>query len=127
MPRAIKATCPDLVSGKSNWELCNLRREEALDLLGQLRNDRDTYKQVLTATARGKGMADGVGRVFVPGTRHYSWDKACDLLGIGIDNLVHVPLADNFRMDLGELRKQLETCLEQEIPVIAVDWCSRDY
>ena len=120
LPRAIKATCPDLVSGKSNWELCNLRREEALDLLGQLRNDRDTYKQVLTATARGQGMADGVGRVFVPGTRHYSWDKACDLLGIGIDNLVHVPLADNFRMDLGELRKQLETCLEQEIPVIAV-------
>ena len=42
------------------------------------------------------------------------------LLGIGRNNLVKVPLDKSCRMDVAELEKMLEHCLENRIPVIGV-------
>ena len=63
-------------------------------------------------------VSDGV--VFAPGTRHYSWPKAAALLGLGSQNLVSIPVDLDSRMDVDELRGQLDRCLDEKRPVLQV-------
>ena len=63
-------------------------------------------------------VSDGV--VFAPGTRHYSWPKAAALLGVGSENLVSIPVDLEARMDVDELRAQLDRCLDEKRPVLQV-------
>ena len=60
------------------------------------------------------------GKWFCPGSRHYSWDKGANILGIGRRNLIKVPVDKNCRMDTDFLRNELEVCLEQRWPVLGV-------
>ena len=53
------------------------------------------------------------GKWFVPATRHYSWDKGANILGLGRDNLVKVPVDQDSRMDLDKLKNELEICLKK--------------
>ena len=56
----------------------------------------------------------------VPATRHYSWPKAAGLLGLGEHRLWNLGVDPLGRLDIGELRQRLETCLAEKIPVVAV-------
>ena len=38
-------------------------------------------------------------------TKHYSWLKAADIIGIGLDQVIPVPVDHNYRMDINELEK----------------------
>ena len=58
--------------------------------------------------------------VMAPATRHYSWPKAMTLLGLGQNSLQSIPVDLQARMDVGELKKKLDKCLEDKQPVIAV-------
>ena len=58
------------------------------------------------------------GKVIAPASNHYSWPKACTVLGIGGSNLLGVELDENGRQGMESFRKQLNYCLENEIPVI---------
>src|SRR5207245_10530046 len=58
--------------------------------------------------------------VFAPATRHYSWPKAMTLLGLGQNSLKSIPVDLQARMDVGELKKKLDECLDEKQPVIAV-------
>jgi len=60
------------------------------------------------------------GKWFCPGSRHYSWDKGANILGIGRRNLIKVPVDKNCRMDTEFLKNELEKCLEERWPVIGV-------
>ena len=60
------------------------------------------------------------GRWFCPGSRHYSWDKGANILGIGRQNLIKVPVDINCRMDTRFLEEQLNICIEERWPVIGV-------
>ena len=60
------------------------------------------------------------GKWFCPGSRHYSWDKGANILGIGRRNLIKVPVDRNCRMDPDVLTQELEKCLENRWPVIGV-------
>ena len=60
------------------------------------------------------------GKWFCPGSRHYSWDKGANILGIGRRNLIKVPVDRNCRMDTNVLTTELERCLENRWPVIGV-------
>ena len=51
---------------------------------------------------------------------HYSFQKAVDLLGIGSRSLIKVPADSNNRIELGELRRSIETCLAQRQHIIAL-------
>jgi glutamate/tyrosine decarboxylase-like PLP-dependent enzyme len=64
----------------------------------------------------------GVGApvVMAPATRHYSWPKAMTLLGLGQNNLQAIPVNLQARMDVGELKKKLDACLDRKQPVISV-------
>ena len=55
-----------------------------------------------------------------PGSRHYSWDKGANILGIGRENMFKIPVDRNCRMRTDLLREKLEECLEQKRPVIGI-------
>lgn len=121
IPAAIRITSPSLVSGKSDWELLNLPTAEILDLLDTIKLDRDLFKRTIEESSRGRGAGTGVlGKVLVPSSRHYSWDKAADLLGIGVDNLIRIPVDKSYRMDLVALQKTIDDLVAQKIPILAL-------
>jgi glutamate/tyrosine decarboxylase-like PLP-dependent enzyme len=62
----------------------------------------------------------GLGKVLVPQSKHYSWTKAVDVLGIGQENLVSVPVKDNYRMDIAALRAIVDDLAARRIPILAV-------
>lgn len=120
-PLAVKDVLPDLVEGRTDWELLNYSTAEALDLLDRVKADRTSFAAVLEATSRGTGAGHGgLGKVLVPSTRHYSWDKACDLLGIGVSNLVRIPVDDRYRMDLQQLQKTIDGLVASGTPILAL-------
>lgn len=65
-----------------------------------------------------EGMLPGV--VIAPGTRHYSWPKGTAVLGIGMRNLIDVPVDLDARMDLDQLGVVLDNCLATKQPVIQI-------
>jgi len=75
---------------------------------------------------RKEGMARGLDHygcrralVFVSARGHYSIIKAANLLGIGSDNVVSVPVDDHNRMDESKLRRRIRS-LEPDERVMAV-------
>jgi tyrosine decarboxylase len=119
LPLAIREVLPDLVAGKVDWELLNMSTEDALDLLDVVKQDPQHLATVLAATSRGSGVGRGsLGKVLVPSTRHYSWDKATDLLGIGVDNLVKVPVDGRYRMDLVALQHIIDDLVASHMPIL---------
>jgi tyrosine decarboxylase len=119
-PLAVKEASPGLVRGRTEWELLNLPPSEILDLLDATKKNR-SFARSLKASVRGTGAGRGKsGKVFVPSSRHYSWEKAVDILGIGVDQLVSIPVDQNFRMDLDHLRAAIDDCVRRETPVLAV-------
>ncbi|HET9452264.1 MAG TPA: pyridoxal-dependent decarboxylase [Aggregicoccus sp.] len=119
------------------WELLNLTPEAALDAA-------DAFRQKVRDPARahallqqhslsgmgyqefglrlsaefGDALAPGV--VMVPATAHYSWEKLCRALGIGGQQLVHVPVDGRFRMDPAALESQLARLAQRRQPVLAL-------
>jgi glutamate/tyrosine decarboxylase-like PLP-dependent enzyme len=53
-------------------------------------------------------------------TRHYSWPKGAAILGIGAGNMISIHVDEKARMDLNDLRKQLDRCLQHKIPLMNV-------
>ena len=116
------------------WELVNLPNEVILDLPRRLEDERGLDKRVVKAAldtyglqALGmvrfhaevlQGLSPGI--VIVPATAHYSWDKGVTILGLGKQALRHVPVDLEARMSVPHLRRVLDACLEEELPVIQV-------
>lgn len=122
----------------SPWQLLNLESDVVLELPARLGSEFGLSRDdVTSAVARfslqslglmnfskllGEGAKAPV--FFVPGTKHYSFPKAAALLGLGADpaggGMRDVPVDLDARLDAGELKKMLEECLEEQIPVISV-------
>jgi tyrosine decarboxylase len=119
-PSAVKQVSPDLVKNLDDWQLLNLTVDKILDLVDETKKN-GTFAKALDASARGRGAGGGrLGKVLVPQTRHYSWEKAADVLGIGLDSLVNIRVTNRYRMDIGTLRTTLQDCLDKKIPVLAL-------
>lgn len=41
-----------------------------------------------------------------PSNKHYSWMKALDICGVGLDQMVAIPVQEDYRMDINALEKQ---------------------
>ncbi len=120
VPLAVRNVRPSLVDGMNNWQLLNMPPSRTLDLMDRIREE-NLLETVLRASARGKGVSPGeLGKVLVPQSRHYSWSKAADVLGIGQENLICIRVKDNYRMDMEDLRSVLDSLAVQKIPVLAV-------
>jgi len=119
-PLAVKKIHPDLVQGLGEWELLNLPVPIILYLIDKVKA-ADVFDEVRNESARGNGAGTGkLGVVLVPQSKHYSWVKAADVLGIGQKNLVAVQVDNHYHMDVGILRETIESYIRQQIPILAV-------
>ncbi len=120
IPFAVRQVAPDLLEGWSETMVRHASMASILDLISTLK-ETGKLPQVLDRSVRAKGVAQiRDAKVLVPQTRHYCWDKAMDILGLGADNLIHIPVRADFRMDVNALAALLEDCLQRDIPVLAV-------
>jgi tyrosine decarboxylase len=118
IPFAIKKVRPDLVEGMSDKMLMNFSPRKTLELVRMVDEQIDEIKKY---SVRGEGVKSfEIGKVFVPGTRHYSWDKMVDILGIGANNLVVVNVTDNYRMDINDLEKKIQETIDNGEHILAV-------
>ncbi|WP_288478352.1 tyrosine decarboxylase [uncultured Clostridium sp.] len=117
LPLAMQEVAPELVEGKTEWELLNMSTEEILDLADKAK-DFDLIKE---KSARGCGQKIAkLGKWFVPRTKHYSWLKAADIIGLGTENVEEVDVNELFRMDVELLEAKIRANAEQEIPTLGV-------
>jgi len=120
IPLAIRDVRPELLQGHDDWQLLNMSTGEILDMLDPLRESTD-FEEVRKNSARGIGVEPGkLGKLLVPQTKHYSWTKAADILGVGQENLVYIRVRDDYRMDIDHLRETIDHLIEQQIPVLGV-------
>lgn len=117
IPLAVKEVCPELVEGKSEWQLLNVSVSETLDLLEKSGNKQDLIK---AKSAKSGKNIQKLGKWLVPSTMHYSWPKGIDVLGIGEDNLVDVPVDSHFRMKIDELENIIRKFAAEQIPTLGV-------
>ncbi|KYK34635.1 MAG: tyrosine decarboxylase [Theionarchaea archaeon DG-70-1] len=120
VPLAIKKVDPDLVKGLDEWQLLNLPTGTILDLIETVIKKKE-LPEVLKYSARGRGAGRGnLGALLVPQSKHYSWPKGVDILGIGLENMVNIQVRDTYRMDIDELEKKIRELTEKKIPVLGV-------
>lgn len=118
IPLAIKEILPELVSEKSEWELLNFSVTEILDLMDKSGDKLDEIKE---HSARGVGeKIHKLGKWLIPETKHYSWLKAGDILGLGVEAVVPVKVDNKYRMDIEELKKTIEEYTEKKVPILGV-------
>ena len=118
LPLAIAEIEPELVKGKTEWELLNMPINETLDIFESSSNQIDILKNHSARSVSSEIQELGVW--IVPETKHYSWLKAADVLGVGTKNLVSVKLGNNYRMDINELKNTIDSYIEKNIPVLGV-------
>ncbi|BCA84876.1 tyrosine decarboxylase [Enterococcus saigonensis] len=117
LPLAMKEVTPELVNGKSEWELLNMSTKEIMDLLETIPEKIDAIK---AASARSGKNLEKLGKWLVPQTKHYSWLKAADIIGIGLDQVIPVPVDHNYRMDVNELEKIVRKLAADKTPILGV-------
>lgn len=69
-------------------------------------------------TAYGAPLSEPV--LLVPGTKHYSWVKTANLLGLGQGQLLELPLDTHYRIDPAGLRAVFEELAVRQVPVLAL-------
>ena len=118
IPFAVKDVRPELVKGKSDWELSCMKVSDILDLAEKV---QDVWNTIRDESVRGKGCNSAqLGKWIVPQTKHYSWVKAADLLGVGIGNMIDVQVDENYRMDIDVLEKTINDLIDKKIPILGV-------
>lgn len=117
LPFAMKKVVPELVSGKSDWELLNLSTTTIMDLLDSVPEKIDEIK---AHSARSGKHLQEIGKWLVPQTKHYSWLKAADIIGIGLDQVIPVPVDEQYRMDIQALKRIICQLAEEKTPILGV-------
>ncbi len=105
LPKTIKTEI------KENWE-SNIKKF-SIQSLG-IQNFFNSNIELL------KGIKPAV--VIVPQTKHYSYTKIFDLLGMGSDSksLIEIPCDANFRIDIKELKQKILLLKEEKIPIMSI-------
>lgn len=119
-PLAVRAVKPELAAGMDEWKLLNLSTAAVLDLADKAK-EAGLFDEARRHSVRGMGMAGArLGRILVPESKHYSWTKAADILGIGQENIVSIPVRDDYRMDTAALKREIDLLIAERIPILAV-------
>ncbi len=123
-----------LIDVDDNWKLLNLPIDNVVTL-PQTINDQFKVPVAQTTAALGSYTVQNIGLLefyakFLPGapapvlmapaTRHYSWPKAATLLGLGQKNVKGIFVDLQARMTVKLLKHELEQCLAERRPVLAV-------
>lgn len=118
LPFAIEEVEPELVKGKSKWELLNMPIEDIINILELSNNKMDILKSH-SARSLATEIQD-LGVWLVPETKHYSWLKAADILGIGTHNLIPIKLDNHYRMNLTELKNTIDSYISKGTPILGL-------
>ncbi|KAJ7243183.1 pyridoxal phosphate-dependent transferase [Mycena haematopus] len=133
VPTPDNPSTPQLFSALTPWQLLNLSPSVVLDIPDKLLVEYSITSTFL-ADALSPYLAQTTGKdalmnmynvvlepqYFVPSTKHYSWPKAAALIGIGSTNCDNVPVDNAARMEITELEKKLQLCLDMQQAVYAV-------
>jgi tyrosine decarboxylase len=121
IPLAIRACLPELVDGMDDWRLLNLSTGAILDLVDRAKA-AGRFEEVRRHSVRGAGVEKigSLGKVLVPQSKHYSWAKAVDIFGIGQNNLIPVPVREDYRMDVSALEGIINGLIADRTPILAV-------
>lgn len=117
IPLALKEVLPETVKGKSEWELLNMPTREMLDIVVA---HMDKIDDIKAHSARSGKNIQKLGKWLVPQTKHYSWLKAADIVGVGLDQVVEVPVDEKYRMKIDELEKIIRGFAAKHIPILGV-------
>ncbi|OCH96572.1 PLP-dependent transferase [Obba rivulosa] len=122
-----------LLRDLDTWELLNLRVQEILDIPTRLYDEYGITSTFLESImtkyiiqSRGKQAVEQEWNIKMPpqylisNTKHYSWPKGAAIAGLGSDNMVDVPVDNNARVNIDELRNQLQKHLDDKQAVFAV-------
>ena len=119
-PLAIREVKPEIVEGMDDWQLLNLPPGRILELVSKVK-EAGALEAVREQSVRGTGMERGkLGKLLVPQSKHYSWTKAVDILGIGQENEVYVQVKDNYRMDVRHLKENIDRLVAEKTPILGV-------
>ncbi len=115
------------------WTLLNLKVDDILNIPERLEKEQKISQEKLNKKVSEYSLQNlGIFEFhkhfslnksplfFVPGSKHYSFPKAAALLGIGSSSMRNVPLDLDARLNIDELDKMLNECLEQKIPIYTV-------
>ena len=98
-----------LVAGLSQQQLLNLPVRQTLDLISAL-EQQHIFEEVNNNSIRSTGLHNGqLGKVLIPRSKHYSWLKAMDILGLGQDQIVPIDVDHNYRIDIASLQKSVDS------------------
>mgnify|MGYP000600713403 CR=1 FL=1 len=110
----------DLVDSYSEGQRRNLPVHKILDMIAETER-RGLLHELQQATPRGRGMKNqDLGKVLIPRSKHYSWMKAVDILGLGSDSIIPIDVDANFRTDVEDLKKKVGQLIQQQTPILAV-------
>ncbi|MCI8340033.1 MAG: tyrosine decarboxylase [Eggerthellaceae bacterium] len=118
IPLALAEVVPDTVAGKDEWALLNMSVDEILDICSKLTGDQ--MEAVKAASSRSGKNIQKLGKWIVPQTKHYSWEKAADISGVGLDNVVDIPVMSSYRMDIDALDKTIAKLVAEKTPILGV-------
>ncbi|MGY3765629.1 tyrosine decarboxylase [Vagococcus vulneris] len=116
-PLAIKKVVPEALADKTEWELLNMSVEDTLDLLDKY---QDKYDEIKEKTARSGENIKKLGKWIVPQTKHYSWLKSADIIGVGLDQVIACDVTNEYRMDVEKLEEVIRDLAAQGIPTLGV-------
>ncbi|KJG09489.1 decarboxylase [Photobacterium kishitanii] len=122
MPLAIAACdkSKDLVEGMTEHQLLNMKSKDILDLTDELKK-RGIFEEVRALTARGVGVDAGkLGKFLVPRSKHYSWMKAMDVLGLGQEHIIPLEVDGNYRTDVEKMREVTFKLMEEGTPILGM-------
>ncbi|OAT46536.1 tyrosine decarboxylase [Proteus hauseri ATCC 700826] len=111
----------DLVADKKAFELFNMSVGDILSI-GEKLHERGIFDDVSHLTCRGTGMTRTMhlGKLLVPISRFEFWKKAMDILGLGYDNLIALPIDETFRTDTNKTKEIILRLIEQGEPILGV-------
>lgn len=116
---ALTEVRPDLMEDFNEIQKANLPIDTLLSLLARSKEDGD-LDALRRATAQYRGANASLGKVLVPQSKHYSWTKALDILGLGQNAMIPIPVGTDFRMDTEYLKKTVTNLVESGTPIMAV-------
>ncbi|PHM45363.1 putative decarboxylase involved in desferrioxamine biosynthesis [Xenorhabdus mauleonii] len=109
-----------LVSHKLPEQLRNMPTAEILDLISEL-HGYGVFEEIRDMTCRGTGVRHEIlGKLLVPQSKHYSWMKAADIFGIGQDNIISLPVNDNYQTDVEHMRRITFDLIEKGESILAM-------
>ncbi|EPY12635.1 MULTISPECIES: tyrosine decarboxylase [Paenibacillus] len=117
LPLAIKEVAPEHVEGKSEWELLNMPTNEIMDILDKVQDKLDDIK---AKSARSGRYLDKLGKWLIPQTKHYSWLKAADIIGIGLDAVEAIDVDSSYHMDIEKLETRIRELAAENTPILGV-------